>query len=60
VSAAAAILEAGEFLVEHADTIEEIVDALRAGATKDAIKAAIRRAAIDASDAAIREELGVK
>lgn len=48
------------FLLDHADTIEEIVNALKAGATKDAIKAAIRRAAIDASDAALREELGVK
>lgn len=48
------------FLLEHEDTIAEIVNALRAGATKDAIKAAIRRAAIDASDAALREELGTK
>lgn len=48
------------FLLEHEDTISEIVNALRAGATKDAIKAAIRRVAIDASDEALREELGAK
>lgn len=57
MSALATILT---FLIDHEDTIEEIVAAVRAGATKDAIKAAIRRAAIDASDAALREELGVK
>jgi hypothetical protein len=55
-----AIAQALAFLAEHADTIEEIVNAVKAGATKDAIKLAIRAAAIEASDAAIREELGVK
>lgn len=46
------------FLVEHADLIEEIAVAIKAGASKDAIRAAIKRAMIDVSDAAIREELG--
>ena len=46
------------FLAEHADLIEAIADAIKAGATKEAIKKAIKRAMIDLSDAAIEEELG--
>lgn len=49
-----------KFLFEHADLIEEIVDAIGKGTPKEAIRAAIRAAVIATSDAAAREELGVK
>ncbi len=50
----------GEFLFEHADLLEDVVDALAKGTPKDAIRAAIRRAKVEASDAAFKEELGIK
>lgn len=46
-------------LAEHGDLIEDILEALRHGTPKAAIKAAIRGAKVAASDAAFREELGL-
>lgn len=48
-----------KFLVDHADLIEEIASAIAAGTPKEAIKAAIRRAIIDASDRTVDEEVGI-
>ena len=45
-------------LAEHADLIELLVEAIEGGTRKDALSAAIRAAMIEASDAAMREELG--
>lgn len=50
-------LKVGEFLLEHADIVEDVVEALSAGTPKDVIKAAIRKAMVSVSDSAIREEL---
>lgn len=47
------------FLLEHADLIEDLVEAIHAGANKDQLKAAIRKAKVQASDAAFAEELGI-
>lgn len=55
-----ALAKVGSFLLEHADLIEDIVDALAKGTPKDAIRAAIRAAKVQASDAAFKEELGLK
>lgn len=55
-----ALASVGAFLVEHADLIGDIVEALEKGTPKDAIKAAIRAAKVQASDAAFKEELGIK
>lgn len=57
MSLATAALSVGEFLLEHADVVEDIVEALAAGTPKDAIKAAIKDAQVKVSDAAIAEEL---
>jgi hypothetical protein len=46
------------FLAEHADLVELLVDAVEGGTTKEALAAAIRAAAVETSDAAMREELG--
>ncbi len=48
-----------EFLLEHADLIGEIVSALASGAPKEAVRRAIRKAKIEASDAAMRDEFGI-
>jgi hypothetical protein len=55
-----ALSKVGAFLLEHADLIDDIVDAIAKGTPKDAIRAAIRAAKVQASDAAFREELGLK
>lgn len=39
-------------LLEHADLIEAVIDAVQSGTPKDAIRAAIRAAKVQASDAA--------
>ncbi len=46
------------FLAQNSDIIEDIAQAIAAGASKDAIRAAIRRTMIDVSDRAVQEELG--
>lgn len=53
------LLELGSFLVAHADLIQDIAEAIAHGTPKEAIKAAIRVAKVQASDAAFKEELGV-
>lgn len=50
-------LKVGGFLLEHADIIEDVVDALSSGTPKDVIKAAIRHAQKKVSEDALREEL---
>lgn len=47
------------FLAEHADLITAIVKAIESGVSKESVKAAIKAAQIEASDAAVREELGL-
>ncbi len=54
-----ALVKAGAFLLEHADLIDDIADALAKGTPKDAIRTAIRVAKVQASDAAFKEELGL-
>jgi hypothetical protein len=54
---ASAGLAVGAFLLEHADLIEDVAEALKSGTPKDAIRAAIRGAIVKTSDDAIREEL---
>lgn len=44
-------------LFEHADLIGELLDAIKTGSPKDALRALIRQAKIDASDKALEEEL---
>jgi hypothetical protein len=46
------------FLAAHADVITAIVKAIEAGASKESVKAAIKAAQVEASDAVMREELG--
>ncbi len=58
MSLADSAIEAGQFLLEHSDLIEDIVDVISAGGSKDSIKKAIRQIKIDISDQAMREELG--
>lgn len=53
----AAALEVGAFLLEHADVLEDVGQALASGTPKEAIRAAIRGAMVKVSDDAIREEL---
>lgn len=52
-----AALDIGKFLLEHGDIIEDVANALGAGAPKDAIKAVIKGVQVKVSDAAIEEEL---
>jgi hypothetical protein len=49
----------GSFLLEHGDLVEDIAEAFARGTPKDVIKAAIRHAKVEVSDAAMREELGL-
>lgn len=49
----------GRFLLEHADLIVDIVEAMARGTPKDAIRAAIRAAKVKVSDEAMKEELGL-
>ncbi len=53
-----ALLEAGQFLVEHADLLGDLVQALEGGASKDVLRKAIRDAMVAASDAEMKRELG--
>lgn len=53
------LLQVGQLLLENADLIEEVVNAVKSGTPKDAIKAAIRAAKVQVSDAAFKEELGL-
>lgn len=53
----ATIAEIAAFLAENSDLIEELYDAIKGGAPKDAIRALIRQAKADASWAALQEEL---
>ena len=55
-----AATEVGTFLLEHADLVEDIVDVIKSGGSKDSIKAAIRQIKVEISDQAMREELGLK
>ncbi len=46
------------FLLEHADLVNAIWEAIDGGATKAEILAGIRQAQIDATKAAVAEDLG--
>jgi hypothetical protein len=52
-----ALAEVGAFLVEHADLLGDIVNALEGGLSKDSLRKAIRDAMVAASDAEMRREL---
>lgn len=54
------IAKIGRFLLEHADLVGDVIEALERGTPKDAIRAAIRAAKVQVSDEAMREELGVE
>lgn len=45
------------FLLEHADLIEALRDALKGGATREELLKTIRASQVAASDALMREEL---
>lgn len=47
------------FLAEHYELIEALVNVIDTGASKESVKQAILRAQVEASDAAVREELGL-
>ncbi len=55
-----ALAEVLEFLLEHIDILDEIVDLVRSAASKDSIRAALRALKVKVSDEAMREELGLK
>lgn len=57
MSLADAALEVGEFLLKHADLVDEVRKALTAGAPKEMVLQAIRSVQVKVSDDAIREEL---
>lgn len=52
-----ALAAVATFLLEHADLIEVLYDAIRGGASKDELKKAIRASMVAASDAAMLAEL---
>lgn len=53
-----ALTKTAAFLLEHADLIEELADAIAKGATKDALRLAVRAVKLEVSDRAMKEELG--
>lgn len=48
------------FLTEHMDLVMAVYDAIDGGMQKDDILKAIRQAQIDATDAAVKADLGPK
>lgn len=52
------IAEIGSFLLEHADTIVAIKEAIGSGASKEDVLRAIRSSMVAASDALMDQELG--
>ena len=46
------------FLLEHIDLIELLGEAIAGGASKDKLRAAIRKEMVEASDAEMRKEFG--
>lgn len=52
-----AALDVGRFLLENADVVRDVAEAIAAGTPKEAIQAAVRGAMVKVSDAAIAEEL---
>jgi hypothetical protein len=56
VTAAAEVLE---FLIEHADLVDDVVDLIRSGASKDSIRKALRDIKVSLSDKLIQDELGL-
>jgi len=59
MSLASSALKVGEFLLEHADLVDEIVDVIASGVSKDSLKRAIRALKVKVSDEAVKEELGL-
>lgn len=49
-----------KLLLENADLLDELVDLISSGASKESIKAALRAVKVKVSDEAIQEELGFK
>lgn len=47
------------FLAEHVDLLEDVYDFLKSGGDKAVLKKAIRDAKVAASDAVVKEELGL-
>lgn len=48
------------FLVEHHDLVEDLIDVIASGGSKDALKKAIRDVKVSISDQAMKDELGIK
>ncbi len=59
MSLLAPALAIGNFLLEHADLVDDIRDVLSSGADKDSIRQAIRAVKVKVSDEAFKEELGI-
>lgn len=53
-----ALAEIAGFLLEHADLIQLVAQALEGGAPKDALMEAIRKEMVAAADAQMKLELG--
>ena len=53
-----ALVEIAQFLLEHADLIDDIRRALTGGVSKEDLRKMIRDAMVAASDAAMKKELG--
>ncbi len=49
----------GQFLLEHADLVDEIYELIASGVSKESIKKAIRALKVKVSDEAMKEELGL-
>lgn len=52
------MIQALQFLLEHAGLIDAIKDAIDAGTSKEDLLRVIRESQIAASDAAMKEEIG--
>ncbi len=49
----------GAFLLEHSDLIDDVIDVIASGASKDSLKKAIRAVKVKTSDELFKEELGI-
>ncbi len=52
------LFDLAKLLMDHGDLIAEVAQALADGTPKEAVRAAVKAAMVEASDRAMREELG--
>ncbi len=55
----AALAAIGSFLLDHADLVDDLIEAIGSGTPKEALRIAIRAAKVKVSDEAMKEELGL-